>query len=465
MKHLTYLLSLLLLAAGCGTDSPTAPFDSIQLHVESADVSQFPATGGTGTITIADATPYTVTVDQPWCTYTTNGRDITITVDENATMTTRTALVTVTAGGRVNYIPVTQAAITLLMDNQVQFLPTGGSAIVPTTCAYPLAVAFPGTPPDWLTVTLRQDTILLDATLNPSLTLPRAATVSVIIGDSIGIVTLAVAQPALTFRVDRGQVKLPVNKSAASVGYTSDLLPSATVDPSATSWLAATITADSIILQAKANATTSTRQGTVTITVTAGSETFTSTINVDQEKLVLDPPDATNITTYEQDPALATKTALMNVKNYSGTTTRLKVTLMCDTIQAWWDALAADILPHDMILQELRLEAPRSTYAYATTVYLLEGATKQYYYWNSTAGFGTPAGGNSPSDLTSNYSGNSRVSGFDNYAFLTDSPYYIKLRAWFAKTTGFTLIQDGNTFWYRDIANPTLWVRFEPTTF
>jgi hypothetical protein len=166
------------------------------------------------------------------------------------------------------------------------------------------------------------------------------------------------------------------------------------------------------------------------------------------------------------DPAVDAVSAFMNLKNNT-TSSRYRATLMSPTLQALWDNLKAlfPTLVPALTLQDLRVEAPRSSYKYSFIIHALEGATNRYYYWNSTNGFIAPTGGNALFNVLANISGNS-YSGMvaAQYNTFAADASYTAFRGFFTAATGMTIIQSGNAFYFRAIANPLLWIKFEPTS-
>ena len=196
------------------------------------------------------------------------------------------------------------------------------------------------------------------------------------------------------------------------------------------------------------------REGTVTVT----GGPFSATINLVQ---------APGITVAVPDPAVDAVSAFMNLKNYNGTSSRYRASGFSTGLQVLWDNLAAfsGTLSPALSLQNLRVEAPRSSYKYSFILHWLEGATNRYYYWNSANGFTTPTGGNALFNVLANVSGNSYSSGMTQSGSLANSPDYVQFRAFFTASTGLTIIQeDATTFYFRGIADPTRWIKFEATS-
>ncbi|GHT85696.1 hypothetical protein FACS18947_4790 [Bacteroidia bacterium] len=109
------------------------------------------------------------------------------------------------------------------------------------------------------------------------------------------------------------------------------------------------------------------------------------------------------------------------------------------------------------IFQEIRIQAPRSTYKASIIFYNLDGETASYYYLNCTNGF-VPVG-DSKSVAVFKYSGSSYSGTTAPY---TGNTNYTQLNAVLISDAGFTVIPDGESFWFRSVANPLDYFKVEP---
>ncbi|MDR3245732.1 MAG: hypothetical protein LBT50_04795 [Prevotellaceae bacterium] len=181
MKKINILLmSLLILMAGCDSVE-YLDFEDIQVPIESAE-TQFSAAGGQKHITVG-VSNYTVTSDQTWCTLTTNGKTINVSVLPNKTVSGRTALVTIKSEGKVSYVPVTQTGVTLTLDTYAwDASPKGDSIHIIYDCDFPLSTA---TFPNWIIVSINEETksITLTANQNTSFTDSKTTSIQLYVDD------------------------------------------------------------------------------------------------------------------------------------------------------------------------------------------------------------------------------------------------------------------------------------------
>ncbi|MDR0766512.1 MAG: BACON domain-containing protein [Odoribacteraceae bacterium] len=450
MKKALYLVPIVALLAACGTENNSGSYDEAILPVESANVASFPATGGTGSIVLATDETVTVTVDQPWCRTSVAGKTITVTVDTTPSILERTALVTLSAGERRAYIPVTQAPVLVSLDaTSIAFSAKGGNDAI--TFKTPVHFTVASDQP-WCRVSVDGEVITVTTELNENP--ERTANVTIRSGDRTRVIPVTQRAPNLEFATpvpmldNDGNVIIKV--------YYDCILPITCV--SNNDWISASITGDTLymVVEATTEAMETSRPGSVTATSTNGL--LTATITIGQRPLVCD---------IAPDPALDAVSAFMNLKNYNGTGSRYRVTGMSPTLQTAWDELA-DIFPTltpAMTLRNFRVEAPRSSYKYSFIIHAVEGTTNKYYYWNSSNGFTTPDGGNSLHDVIGTVSGNS-YSGMVSaqYSAFTATAPYTAFRGFFTSSTGMTIIPSGTAFYFRGIDDPTLWLKLEPTS-
>jgi hypothetical protein len=185
MKKINILLmSFLILMSGCES-AEYLDFGDIQVPIESAE-TQFSAVGGQKYITVG-VSNYTATSDQSWCTLTTNGKTINVSVPPNKTVSGRTALVTIKSEGKTNSVPVTQTGVTLTLDTYAwDPSPKGDSIHITYNCDFPVSLV---PVPTWITASINEETknITLTVNQNVSFTDSITATVQLYVDDGNGV--------------------------------------------------------------------------------------------------------------------------------------------------------------------------------------------------------------------------------------------------------------------------------------
>ncbi|MDR1369837.1 MAG: hypothetical protein LBJ72_06895 [Dysgonamonadaceae bacterium] len=210
-------------------------------------------------------------------------------------------------------------------------------------------------------------------------------------------------------------------------------------------WLTGTVSGNAVTLTASANSDFL-ESRTAKIKIVAGNNLAMLQLNVLQGEL---------ITSYEPDPDINTVDNFLNLKN-NGTSSRYKITYFSPGMETLYRNLRTSY----PILQEIRVEAPRSSYKLSVILYNLDGATASYYYWNATNGL-VPVD-NSKSVAAFAFSGNSYGGVTAPYTATTN---YTQLRAIFASDAGFTVIPDeDNTYWFRSVNNPMDYFKVEPAS-
>ena len=184
--------------------------------------------------------------------------------------------------------------------------------------------------------------------------------------------------------------------------------------------------------------------GTSIISVITQEGFFTANCFV---KVALVTPE--NIETFEQDPAVESFAAFLN-----GGTARYDITLMSSKLEAWRQSYETDFptfIGYVFLL-------PRSTYQISLAAYY--ESTSNVWYMGPPSGtvegiFPMEGGDNNPlSDVTfvipRNSTGGTVPTGYNSGGAAS-------FRALVQDTAGFTIIQDGTTFWFRSKADPTDW--------
>jgi hypothetical protein len=180
MKNNYILLLILasLILAGCESKE-YHDFEDTQVKIESADAI-FSASGGTGEIVVASDGVFTVTSDQDWCTLTSNGRKITVTVEPNLSMSGRTAKITIKVGEKVNYVMLTQMSPSFKMETTDVYAPPRAGEEVRVPYETDVQLAIEQVADDWLTASVEgQEIVLQVVASNPSMDNTRKTTVTV----------------------------------------------------------------------------------------------------------------------------------------------------------------------------------------------------------------------------------------------------------------------------------------------
>jgi hypothetical protein len=357
MKKIIYIMTLFaaICMSSCDSESYRA-FEETQVKINQSDV-HFTALGGTGTIVVSDAEgSISATSDQAWCKVSVSGNIITVTVEQKLDMSGRTAMVTIKAKDKTNYVPVYQAPVYLTLDSydDVSFLGRGGTVTIPYESEAPVSVA---SNVSWLTGTIQGGNVVLQATANPEFLQSRTAKITIIAGNNLVLLPLNVVQGEL-------------------------------------------------------------------------------------------------ITSYEPDESVNSVEDFLNKKNYDNNTySRYLITTMSSRLET----LRTNLKTAYPLFQEIRIQAPRSTYKASYIFYNLDGTTTTYYYLNGTNGF-VPVG-DSKAVAAFKYSGSSYSGTTAPY---TSNTNYTQLNAVLISDAGFTIIPDGENFWLRSVANPMDYFKVEP---
>ena len=167
-----------------------------------------------------------------------------------------------------------------------------------------------------------------------------------------------------------------------------------------------------------------------------------------------------NIITYNPDPDVNSIDAFLNLKNAdAGSTSLYIITLMSPK----YDACRSRLLDEYPIFQGIRIISPRSVTILLQIRFFFDinGAIRNYAL-NCNNGLTpiTENGCNPLTDAVFAYSGAAFDSGTN---VMVNHPDYIMLRDdLFRRVTGFTIIRDGDNFWFRSIADPNDWFKCEP---
>ena len=100
------ILTLCFFVAGCSDDDMDKTVDTT-LKVIRADVD-YTYEGGTGEIQVSALEAFTATSGEAWCKVAVSGDKVTVTVDKNTSLSSRTSLVTLTSGSEKAEVRITQ---------------------------------------------------------------------------------------------------------------------------------------------------------------------------------------------------------------------------------------------------------------------------------------------------------------------------------------------------------------------
>ena len=196
MKRITNVISIfiLLFLYGCEPESYRS-FEESQVKINQSDVT-FTAAGGTGEIVVATSGQFTATVDQAnrsWCSVSIAGNKITVTVEPNMSNMTRSANITIQAGDKINFVPVSQTPVYIRLGSYeaIHFLGKAGSWAIPYQCDVPVTVTAADS---WISGYTQDGQIVLEAGQNPSLLESRKTQVTLIAGNNLVSVKLEVNQ-------------------------------------------------------------------------------------------------------------------------------------------------------------------------------------------------------------------------------------------------------------------------------
>jgi hypothetical protein len=188
------LLLLLAVAASCTKEAQEEPPALVEAQLS------FSAAGGAGFVRVSVAQGVEAESDQPsWCTASVNRDSVKVDVAANTGMSGRTALLTITAGGKTFFVPVTQGgAILVTSEREVLFEGSGGrSAIaVKNTVGKPYSVALCDSA-GWLSCEVEGDSLVFTA--SPSDVRRRADTAILTMGEGADRRMLKVAVEQLSF--------------------------------------------------------------------------------------------------------------------------------------------------------------------------------------------------------------------------------------------------------------------------
>jgi hypothetical protein len=226
MKKSVYLFSILLFllatATGCSDKGEEPELNFLEL--ESANVS-FDSYGGEGDIVVKATAGVTASSAATWCTTTTSGNKVTVTVPLYEELLGRSTVVTLVSGGKKVLVPVTQSGLELKVESKTVELP-GTASDTTLQINSPVQVTAQSNA-TWLTVNLTAANVLeLHAAANNASFAQRTAVVTLTAGPIEVAVTVIQKGALLTFNNCIGTWTLTHTIAAATTGtkYTKTAL-------------------------------------------------------------------------------------------------------------------------------------------------------------------------------------------------------------------------------------------------
>jgi hypothetical protein len=288
----------------------------------------------------------------------------------------------------------------------------------------------------WCKLSTSGNTITI--TVEPNISIyVRSANITIRSGSKTNFVP--VTQTGIYLHLDNYEtISILGSGGTVSFPYTCEVPVSVSTD---VPWLIAKVEGGQIVVEAEQNPNfLDSRKGSLTLT--AGDNLFSLQRAVEQGEL---------ITSLEPDPEVDAISNFLNLKN-NGSSSRYKVTYFSARTDGLYNALKTAY----PILEEIRIEAPRSSYKLSLILY--NGSTGNQY-WNATDGLVSVGGSKSVASFA--LSGNSYSGTSPAY---TSDTNYTQLRAFIASTKGFTILPDGNAFWFRSVDNPLDYFKAEPAS-
>ena len=360
---------------------------------------------------------------------------------------------------------------------------TGATKTFLLTCDMPWMVVKDAAFPSWIEVSPENDTgsatVTITITEDNPFTILRSATITFlsINNDKVEITVTQEAGPVPTYAIvfttndvvtsgltASGTIS-PVSPQEESTAMTITVTLSGTATGTGTH----TVGLTSTILGAAIGEPTP-----VTLDVTAGDvvlgETFDFTFTLPAENVndlevvhtyVAMPITPTNVSTYVADLELNARENFLNLLNtFSGTlpVSRYKISLGSTKVETWLANMRTELAPRYVDVVEIW--GPTSSTSAEGTVRLqfrTTNSTGQYARNLNLTSLTTPP-------LTDAYFTGTTINSNTSYTYtdLTGNANYSAFRVFFMASTGFTILQDGDVFWFRSIADPNDWFKCEP---
>ena len=151
------ILALCTMVVGCSDDDDAVK--SPELTVISTE-AQFTYKGGTGLIKVLATSEVEATAADSWCHISVSGQDISLSVDLNNSISSRTTMVTIRSANEKKEVPVTQLGDTFICTlKDVTFAPAGGDAAFSLDTKRDIKV----TVPQWITYRRDENQIIFTA--------------------------------------------------------------------------------------------------------------------------------------------------------------------------------------------------------------------------------------------------------------------------------------------------------------
>ncbi|KAA6331599.1 hypothetical protein EZS27_019809 [termite gut metagenome] len=168
-----------------------------------------------------------------------------------------------------------------------------------------------------------------------------------------------------------------------------------------------------------------------------------------------------NISTYVPNANIDALSAFKDLKN-AGSSTTVGITLMSSKLNAWRTTYAAEV-PE---FTDIQIMMPRSTYDIS---FVLRFTNSGFWYWGPasttppTTGFNPMTGdGHNPLYEVSFSLARSSTTSTPTSYNQDPSKAAVSFRTFLQQPEGFTILQDGKTFWFRSNADPNDWFKTEP---
>ena len=151
------ILALCIMVVGCSDDDDAVK--GSELTVISTE-AQFTYKGGAGLIKVLATSAIEATARDSWCHISVSGQDISLSVDLNNSISSRTTMVTIRSANEKTEVPVTQLGDTFICTlKDVTFAPAGGDATFALDTKRDIKI----TVPQWITYRRDEDQVIFIA--------------------------------------------------------------------------------------------------------------------------------------------------------------------------------------------------------------------------------------------------------------------------------------------------------------
>jgi TPR repeat protein/actin-like ATPase involved in cell morphogenesis len=185
-----------------------------------------------------------------------------VTCSENTATTDRTTTIIVVSGGKRVVVEIKQARVTTLAvaKNNVSFTNDGGSETVSVDANGEFSVQ--DTLPSWATASKDGNAVKIDCRTNTTI-IAREGTLSISLGEKTA--TIRISQAGKTPTLSVGKRYVSFASSGGSETVSVDANGEFSVQDTLPSWATASKDGNSVKIDCRANATTSSREGTLTV--------------------------------------------------------------------------------------------------------------------------------------------------------------------------------------------------------